>query len=229
MGRPLGQEERLPSHLLAEPVYAHPPLGRLRRPRRRPKHRPGRCPLRRAEALGGDARLRCGRRPRESPSFSLQLTRRRTPTRGTTGFRWDQSAISKTLVITKEMNDNVLWASWVDQVVPAAGEVMVAKGRRGGKKWDAPFRVPGTRPSGTTTSRRSSPSERRSACCGRIRRRRRKSVPLRHPPDQARSSNSSLERPYLHRRRMVNDHISLKSWKRACVCGGEGCEPGHQH
>ena len=123
------------------------------------------------------------------------------------------SAISTTLVITKEMGHNVLWASWVEQVVPGRREVMVAKGRKGGKKWDAPFRVPGSKTVGyddissiVAFGKKVGVlwSDSNNGDGNRFR--------FATHRDRARSSNWSLERPYLTGRRMVDDHISLKSW-----------------
>ena len=123
------------------------------------------------------------------------------------------SAISKTLVITKEIGHNVLWASWVEQVVPGRREVLVAKGRKGGKKWGAPFRVPGSRTVGyddissiVAFGKKVGVlwSDSNNGDGNRFR--------FATHRDRARSSNWSLERPYLTGRRMVDDHISLKSW-----------------
>jgi hypothetical protein len=123
------------------------------------------------------------------------------------------SAISKTLVITKEIGHNVLWASWVEPVVPGRREVLIAKGLKGGKKWEAPFRVPGSRTVGYDdissivafgTKVGVLWSDSNNGDGNRFR--------FATHRDRARSSNWSLERPYLTGRRMVDDHISLKSW-----------------
>jgi hypothetical protein len=123
------------------------------------------------------------------------------------------SAISKTLVITKEIGHNVLWASWVEPVVPGRREVLVAKGLKGGKKWKAPFRIPGSRTVGYEdissivafgTKVGVLWSDSNNGDGNRFR--------FATHRNRARSSHWSLERPYLTGRRMVDDHISLKSW-----------------
>ena len=123
------------------------------------------------------------------------------------------SAVTKTLVITKESGHNVLWASWVEPVVPGRREVLVAKGLKGGKKWRAPFRIPHSRTVGyddissiVTFGKKVGVlwSDSNNDDGNRFR--------FATHRNGARSSRWSRERPYLTGLRQVDDHISLKSY-----------------
>jgi len=123
------------------------------------------------------------------------------------------SAISKTLVITKEIGRNVLWASWVEPVAPGRRELFVAKGVKDGKTWGAPFRVPrsgtvgyddissiiafGKRVGVLWTDSNNGAGNRFRFAAHR---------------NAARRSRWSLESPYLTGHRMVDDHLNLQTY-----------------
>ena len=121
---------------------------------------------------------------------------------------------SKTLVIAKEKGRQTLWATWVEAVAPGTREVLVAKGRRGGRAWGKPFKVPHSgsvdyddissvltfgKKVGVMWSDSNSDAKNRF----------RFAIHRNGTP----RSRWSLETPYLKGTRMVDDHINLKTYR----------------
>jgi hypothetical protein len=120
---------------------------------------------------------------------------------------------SRTLVLAKESDRNVLWATWVQAVAPGKRHVFVAKGRRGGRAWGTPFRIP---KSGTVgyddISSVVAFGKKVGVMWSDSNSGDRNGFRFAAHSNGAGSSRWSLKSPYPRGERLVDDHINMKTY-----------------